>query len=357
MSRRWSRLRLVGFGILAAIVVLEIGLRIYVGLADRGAYYDTATPLRALRYVSHPFLPYAGRPNATFELENEDGSRETIVTNSYGFRAHEFPQEKRPEDYVVLCFGESTTFGYRAPTNADTWPERLERLLQERYPERQVRVFNLGVDNATSAFSVVNLSLIGVHLRPDLVIAYHGYNEVDAMGRADVRSDHSHFFRNLEPGEVLPGYQAALPEWLTSLSYTVYVATGALDRRFGTNDLAVAVGNPDGPLADDPLLGMRTTLVNLRTLHALATGVGGRMLFSTFQFRDGEEPRYQAYNRTLREEFARQGWDYVDLDAALPDHDASLQVDPCHFTQAGRDRVARVFFEEIVRREWVAARP
>lgn len=351
-----SKRKLVGLGLLLAFVVLEVGLRIWVAVTDSGAFYDTATPVRAMRFVSHPFLPYAGRPNARFELAN-DGVPEVIVTNSYGFRAHEFPEEKRPEDYFVLCFGESTTFGYRAPTNADTWPERLERLLQERYPQRNVKVFNLGVDNATSAFSVVNMGLIGVHVRPDLVIAYHGYNDVDAMGDTQGRTDHSHFYKNLEPGEILPGYQAALPQWLTSLSYTVFVATGALDRLGHTNDLAAAVGKPHVEPAADPLFGLQTTLTNFRTLRALTAGIGGQMLFSTFQFRDGDEPRYQRYNQALRQEFSRQGWAYVDQDALLPDHDATINVDPCHFTQEGRDRMARNFFDYIVAHDLVRPMP
>jgi lysophospholipase L1-like esterase len=334
-------------GIVASCIVLEVGLRVWFGSDGPGREYDTSFLARSPRWIPHPFLPYAGARDAQIEALNPDGTRESIITNSYGFRTSAFPAAKAPEDFVVLCFGESTTFGYRAPDNAATWPGVLETLLEEAFPERRVRVFNFGVDMASSAFSVVNLALVGVHLQPDLVIVYHGCNDVTVANTNDYRWDHSHAYRDLD-GDAGYGLQARLPEWLLRL-VAVQVSSALFDRWRGSNDLFHAATRPFAQL-EGSLPDLSALLVNYRTLHSLAQGAGAEILFSTFQFRDGSNPLFRHFNQQLRAEFDRNAWHWIDQDALLPDADATLQVDPCHFTQAGRSRLAANFRDAIVNR-------
>lgn len=334
-------------GALAGAFALELGVRIYFypGAPDR--HFDTTSPAESRRWVPNPFVPYAGRANATFDLKNDDGTRELITTNSYGFRAHAFPAEKKPGDYVVLCFGESSTYGFKTPTNALTWPERLEHRLQGRYPDRRVRVFNLGVDMASSAFSIVNLSLVGVHLQPDLIISYHGCNDTAVLNVANYRWDHSHAYRDLSPDAGV-GYQARTPSWLR-WSQALFVATGSLDLYLHTNDLYAAARNPVEP-ASSLLPELEAMLVNYQTLHSLAVGSGSEIIFSTFQFRDGDDPGARHFNQALRSLFASRNWPYVDQDALLPNRDPTINIDSCHFTQKGNELMAQNFFEHIVSR-------
>ena len=42
---------------------------------------------------------------------------------------------------------------------------------------------------ATSAVSVVNLALVGIHLEPDLVLVCRGCNDLSVMGAANFRTD------------------------------------------------------------------------------------------------------------------------------------------------------------------------
>lgn len=339
------RSALAVFGIILAWGVLELIVRIGVDEEDLSGFYDTSAPAMTRRWVPHPFLPYAGPAGSRIVLKDGDSPPEEIVTNSYGFRAHEFPHSKSPEAYVVLCFGGSTTYGYKAPDNASTWPERLESLLQERLPRRKVRVYNLGVDMASSAFSIVNLALVGVHLDPDLVIVYHGYNELAVLDTGGYRWDHSHHYTDLQTDRIF-WIQSKVPGILRE-SQALMMVTGALDRAFGANDLAALATRESEP-ATNPRPEIDALLVNYRTLHSLAVGTGAEILFSTFQFRDGDERPNRAWNRILREEFTRNGWWFVDQDALVPDYDPTLQVDECHFTQKGRDLVARNFFDAIV---------
>lgn len=339
---------LSGLGIVLGLLIVEIGLRMKP-LPGSTAEFQEDSPVRAARWIAHPFLPYAGRPNTKFKFGNPvTGTFESIETNSYGFRSHEFPERKEPADFFVLCFGGSSTYGYAAASNRDTWPERLETKLQARFPSRNVKVFNLGLDMATTAVSAVNLALIGAHLQPDLVIVYHGFNDLSALGAKNFRPDHSHHYRDLDPEAVFTGIERSLPSWMLS-SYVVAYAAGATDMILRINDLARVARLPHDP-GRDPLRGIGATLQNFATMHSIAAGAGAETLFSTFQFRNGDDANCSRLNQEMRSFFEREGFWYVDLDKLIPDHDASLQIDECHFTPKGDDLVAESFFDAIVAR-------
>ena len=344
------RVLLVVAGLVLGCVLTEIGLRVALD-AETMRHYDTASPVENSRWVGHPFTPYAGRPNGRYELSNDTGQLEVIELNSYGFRTHEFDFDKQPGDLVVLAFGGSTTYGYKASSNQDTWPARLERMLAERYPGRRVRVYNMGVDMATTAVSVVNLALIGVHLRPDLVIVHHGYNDLAAVGAANFRTDHAHFYGDLNESGLRRGVQTYLPPRLRE-SALLRLITGAIDHRSGTNDLAAEVAKPREP-DENRFKGLETTLGNFATIDSMARGRGARTLFATFQFRD-PAPEYATLNDTLRKFFSANGIEFVDQAELIPDGDPEIHVDICHFTPRGREMVARNFFDAIVERGLVA---
>jgi lysophospholipase L1-like esterase len=347
--RSWtSRLLLVLGGLAAGLLLLEGILRVLHAGARPLGEFDTSSAVRNSRFIAHPFLPFIGRPSQRFELFNgPEQTPEFIEFNSYGFRSHEFPTEKKPNDYFVLAFGGSTTYGYKVESNDATWPELLEKRLAAEYPDKHVRVFNMGVDMAGGAFAVVNLGLIGVHLQPDLVIFYEGYNDLAALGYANFRSDYAHFYRDIDPDSVSRGFQLSLPPWL-GRSYVAYYLTGALDRYYGMNDLMMTARMPqvhDG----DRFKGIRTALENYKTIDAMARGYGAKTLFATFQFtHESTQPEYQRYNQELRRWFDGNGYAYVDQAALIPDEDSTINVDDCHFTRKGNEMMAENFYRAIV---------
>jgi len=351
-ARSLRRLALTAAGALVGVALLELGLRVYA--ATRGGHVDPSKVTTQRRWISHPFLPYAGRPNSEFvSLNWPDTQPEVIVTNSYGFRSHEFPTEKHAEDFFVLALGGSTTYGYKVASNADTWPEILERKLSARYPERRISVFNLGVDMGTNAVALVNLALVGVHLAPDLVIVYEGYNDLASLGDRSYRTDQFHFYKNLAPGFV--GFQRSVPRWALH-SYVVFLLTDALDALDGLNDLGQAARKPKDP-DPDRFRGLDAMLRNLKTIDAIAKGYGAGALFSTFQFADeNTDATCRRFNEELRRYFTANGLFWVDQAALIPDADPTINVDECHFTPKGNEMLAQNFFEAIVARNLVAAR-
>jgi GDSL-like Lipase/Acylhydrolase len=342
------KLLLVAGGVLAGLTLLEVALRIYNGGARPGGSFDTSSPVTNSRWVSHPFLPFAGRPSSRFELYNgPERSPEFIVTNAYGFRAHEFPAEKKPDDFFVFAFGGSTTYGYKVASNDQTWPEILERKLAAEYPDKHVLVFNLGVDMGTNVVALVNLALVAVHMKPDLIIEYEGYNDLASLGYRNFRTDQAHFYRDIDPDAVSRGFQLSTPRFLLR-SYVVYYAAGGLDRLFGMNDLMQTARMPPDP-DPDRFRGIESTLENLKTIRAIAEGYGAQALFGTFQFTyEHDRPEYQRFNDELRRYFAANHMMYVDQAALIPDADPSINIDDCHFTPKGNEMMAENFFRYIV---------
>ncbi len=173
---------LVLLGVLAALGMLEIGARIWL---DRSAtreqveQYSLYTDLKNsdFQFVPHPYLNYYPTPGY------QDGMRSH---NALGFRGDGFPVEKPSGEYRIVVLGGSTTYTSAVEDNRETFPARLEQVLQELYGFENVRVINAGVPGYTSWESLANLSFRVIALDPDLVVVYHGTNDVHArLVRAD----------------------------------------------------------------------------------------------------------------------------------------------------------------------------
>jgi lysophospholipase L1-like esterase len=346
-----KRLALVTLGLVVVFAAIEIACRLKFSSAEITRFISSPEPIEATRLVDHPFFPFVGRPSTNYELDVPIGVHVGVSNNAYGFRSHELPTSKTPSDYFILAFGESTTWGDGAETNAATWPEVLEARLRARYPSRNVRVFNFGTQNATLPYSVVALALIGVHIQPDLVIVYRGFNELGPATARGYRYDHSHFFRNLSLGIQWQGFQRSIPRAFLA-SYAIAYLTGLADSAIGADNLSFYVQHP---LEFDPSMdeeGVKRALTreweHLLTVDAIARGYDAGTLFSTFQYYDGKDRLYRVVNDTLRTFFEKHRVAYVDPDALIPDFDRSLQFDACHFTRAGDELMAQNFFKKIV---------
>lgn len=356
------RLTFVAAGLVVALAITEGALRLTRSATEMNGYRQPEIPQEAARWVDHPFLPYAGRPGAEYLVHGHDGMEEVeavVRNNALGFRTAEFPETKSEGAFHIVILGGSTTWGALAKTNADTWPGLLETRLRARYPEREIRVFSLAAQNATAAYSAVALALVGSTLEPDLVLAYHGHNDVSPAIGVGFRADQAHHFQNLALDRRWFGVQSSLPRFLLR-SYAVTFLSAGLDGFLGANRLAWYVERRypfdiRAPL-DADLFAERfaRNSRHLLSIDALARGLGGRALFSTFQFLEQKFP-FTHVNFALRKFYEEQGLDYVDLDHLIEDEDRSLQFDQCHFTAKGRELVADHFFDAIVERGLIDA--
>lgn len=160
--------------VLAALLLLEIAFRL-VGptLPDRGP--NNRLPIRVeVAAEKAPGLGQTLRPNYVGSVvypgygEVPERTVEYAIS-SQGFRDREFVQPK-PEGLLrIALIGDSVTYGTGVDP-ADTLPKQLERVLRERFPERELEVMNCGVfaHNTTQQLAWYRFNI--AKFEPDIVL-------------------------------------------------------------------------------------------------------------------------------------------------------------------------------------------
>jgi lysophospholipase L1-like esterase len=97
--------------------------------------------------------------------------------NSEGFRDNEFPKEKLPSEFRIVCLGDSWTVGSNVNRD-ESYPYLLEELLNREYPNLKFEVFNLGVFGYTS-LQGLKLMDRALELKPDIIVTGFAMNEAD----------------------------------------------------------------------------------------------------------------------------------------------------------------------------------
>jgi lysophospholipase L1-like esterase len=102
--------------------------------------------------------------------------------NNYGFRDVDVVMPKPPGLYRIVCIGGSTT--EEGNNNNDTYPNIVERKLQEKLGKERVEVINCGISGITSYNERRRIEDY-LELDPDLIVYYNGVNDAthEHMGR------------------------------------------------------------------------------------------------------------------------------------------------------------------------------
>lgn len=113
---------------------------------------------------------------------NKYDSSYGLSVNSYGLRGVEISPEKEPDEFRVLCLGDSITAGFNLPER-HTYPFQLQAYLRRRFPGRLIRVQNGGVNGYSILQGALVLDEIRRHYKPDLVIVEHTHSNLEAVDR------------------------------------------------------------------------------------------------------------------------------------------------------------------------------
>lgn len=122
-------------------------------------------------FTAHPYLNYYGTPNYV----SLDGLNRH---NSLGFRGEEIEVPKPKSTYRIVLIGESSTYEEQVKDWKKDWARGLEKELREMYSYDGIEVINAGIPGWTTWESLINLEFKVVYLNPDLIIIYHGTNDV-----------------------------------------------------------------------------------------------------------------------------------------------------------------------------------
>jgi lysophospholipase L1-like esterase len=297
----------------------------------------------------HPYLPYIATKGRAYVNEDTWGRIAPVDFNSYGDRGPEpdMPKKRRR----LIAFGGSTTFGARSPLEK-TWPKQLESKLSESRYE----VINAAQNGATTADTLVNLSLLHAALEPDYVLVYHGTNDLESSYTRGFKTDYSHRRRKIPS---VPPIFEAMPRWLDYSAFFVLtrnlfiggVAQGDLWSRY--------TRSTDTDFENGPF-GLETFRRNLESIIAVARTHGARIVLGTFlyyrpwadanmgrAFADAWEIGIEEQNRIIRDVANSSSGVLLADVAAVSELGEEHFWDFCHLTESGNELIAREFVRVI----------
>jgi CheY-like chemotaxis protein len=176
---RERRLRIL-FALLSAVatlLALEGGIRVY-DLA-RGRSVRARASWYWL-YEQDPHLGFRGRAGARLTTPGD-----VVRHDAEGFRDdRDLATVATGDRRLVICVGESSTYGISAGTNEDTYPARLEAGLRASSGDPRWVVFNAGMPGYTS-YEVLNLIRLRLlRARPEAIVAMSLRNDHEFIARS-----------------------------------------------------------------------------------------------------------------------------------------------------------------------------
>jgi len=177
---------LVGFAV--ALTMCEIGIRIFDFSRGRSA---NARAHWYWLYEQDPYMGHRGRAHA-----HAGTGIDVIQHDAEGFRDdRDMAEIARIKDKkLVICVGESSTYGIAAGSNRETYPAVLEGELRALSGDERWVVFNAGMPGYTSheILDLINLRLLKLH--PDIIVSMNLANDHDFIARyLDDREDYNFF--------------------------------------------------------------------------------------------------------------------------------------------------------------------
>jgi lysophospholipase L1-like esterase len=338
---------------MAVIVLGEAVSQIYIRYKHQQSPYELgASAFKRVRlYMSdHPYLPYIATKGKAYVNEDSWGDAAPVEFNSFGDRGAEPDNPKRR--IRLIAFGGSTTFGARS-SQEETWPGQLETLLGAD----QYEVINAAQNGATTADTLINLSLIHVDLQPDYILIYHGTNDLESSYAVPFRSDYAHRRRDIAN---IPEIFEVLPRWLDHSALYVLGRSAFLGNKTAGNLWARYTRRTEMDYENGPF-GLDTFRRNLNSIVAVARANGAKVLIGTFQYyKESAERNFSAefagawergineQNKIIRE-IAASNPEVILADvAAAFEPSAEYLWDFCHLTPGGNEKVARAFHSALI---------
>lgn len=342
------RPQIVLLSVLATLLVAELGWRLYLGafapFEKRGKYMRMADmPVEALRFRPHHYLGYVLN-----EAYRPPGPNRH---NALGFRGEETTLAKPEGVYRIACLGGSTTYTVEVEDYRLAYPAVMQETLRGIHGHTQVEVINAGVGGYGSWESMLNLQLRVLELDPDLVVVYHGTNDVQP--------------RLVNPDTYTRDNAGYRKRWCTQSpwwDHSLFIRYLGVQWGFSPrNALAYLVKNPGVPDADHPEWldqnSPRYFEDNLRNIYALCAYRGIPVLFTSWahspQLGDYASlpPFRKAFDETnevSRRVAEETGSAYYDFAAQMPQQ-AEYWADGRHVNEAGSQLKGELFAAWIAR--------
>ena len=170
---------LVVLGLVAALALGEIGLRVIEAAPRAAAPRGVVTSSKALRQKTAAGKRITPNLDVIVQRHPISGRDVRVRTNSLGLRGAEIPP-KAAGEFRILVLGDSITFGDYVD-ESETYPAYLEASLRAAEPRRSIRVVNGGTPNVGTEDEAALLAELAPAVRPDLVLV--GFYLNDSAGQ------------------------------------------------------------------------------------------------------------------------------------------------------------------------------
>jgi lysophospholipase L1-like esterase len=259
----------------------------------------------------------------------------------------------------VLALGGSTTFGVGL-VDGDTWPVALENQLNAAFAAargryRRAEVINGGVPGYTSAESLIQLALRGVHLRPDVVILFQGLNDLRNAHSPALQTDYANFHAVTQRGNL--GVDRL--RWGNG-SGAIRVARAVIEHVFlrGEPDFVVIAPRRAGvdPAAEEIYRSNLSTFGGICRAHRLACLFVPQMITGAFPVNqywlayltpESVPAALSDYNDVMKAVAASAGIPYVSSVLEAPWGGEDFR-DYCHFNAAGNRKFAELLVPAVL---------
>jgi lysophospholipase L1-like esterase len=290
-------------------------------------------------------LPFVLIPSSSVQFFEAE-----IRINNLGFRGPDFNLEKGNK-FRIVAIGESPVFGATIRKTDRPWPEVLSDLIATSYRcDRPIEVVNAGVEAWNIKNQVQRFDRDILPLKPDLVISYHGVNGAGFLSTKSLK------LANESP-------PALRPRASSLLAYAEFLV------RLYAWKLKNKINNTGSkPMVSDAEL-LETEYAKLYySLAKKAHDQGFSLALATFNMAvDGNSPDeaikfYEQGFPSLRSGIVAAGLHnrlvalvskdtnslFIDATRNLQGkYDEDYFLDAFHFTQKGRDQLARDMFQGI----------
>jgi lysophospholipase L1-like esterase len=336
------RILVLASSALAALLACEVGLRVYL--------FRFASDERLTKYARFDDVPdeahvYRGHPFTNYCLNEGYRSRDGLSRHgSLGLRGPEVSARKPEGAYRIVCIGGSTTYCTEIRTDALAYPAQLERILREEHGDEQVEVLNAGVGGWSSWECLIDLELRLLDLEPDLLVVYHGINDVYPrfVPPELYRGDDSGRVRQWQPGNAWWEHSVLLRCLGVKLGFALgNTVEDLVVRSYHELDLDSCL-DPNPPVYFER---------NLEATVALAKHFGVESMLATFAWCEGV-PDYVSWppyrralgegNLVIRRVAEKNGVSLLDF-AAVMDRDPALWNDGRHVNAKGAKVQAELF--------------
>lgn len=244
-----------------ALVVLVSAL-LAVVLAEAYLGYQAPSRLVLPFYNElHPYVMFRPAANATYisaepHAMSHGQSKVYLYTNADGFRvsAPDYdPPKAKPSGQLRVAFLGSSAVQLGS-TYETTLPGSLKRLLEEKYPGRDVEIINAGIQSCVSRQSIAQFLFTVRDYQPDVVILYDGVNDIGLPLTYESRANYPYNFQTMQ--EAWDAYRDDSQAPVLSVLLNRSRLYAALRARFGDEPGAtisnVALGLNKAPNAVTP---------------------------------------------------------------------------------------------------------